>query len=131
MFSLPKLSISTWLILALMIALAGAAWRVNSLKTDVSDRDKTIIKLEVKLDTWIESANHLKALADKQNKSIVELAAQGEAAQKRALEAIKKAQPILEVRQAQKNKAANGGIQLDSCEAAVERAKSDLAGSLL
>lgn len=114
-----------------MIALAGVSWRVNSLKTDVSDRDKTIIQLEVKLDTWIESANHLKALADKQNKSITELAAQGEAAQKRAVEAIKKAQLILEARQAQKNKVVNRGIQLDSCEVAVERAKSDLAGSLL
>lgn len=131
MISLPKFSISTWLILALIIALAGASWRVSSLKSDINDRDETIIELKVKVYTWIESANHLKQLSEKQNKSIVDLAARGEAAQKRAVEAIKKAQSIVEARQAQKNKAANSGIQLDTCEAAVERAKSDLAGSLL
>jgi phosphohistidine swiveling domain-containing protein len=128
---LSKFSTSTGLIIALMIALAGSAWRVNSLKADVSDRDFQIIQIKVKLEKWVESANHLKELTEKQNKSVVELAALGEAAQKRAVEAIKKAQPILEARQAQKNKAAIIGIELNTCEAAVERAKSDLAGSLL
>lgn len=128
---LSKFSTSTWLIIALMIALAGASWRVSSLKDDVSDRDYQLIQMQVKLEKWVESANHLKALVDKQNKSVVELAALSEAAQKRAVEAIKKAQPIVEARQAQKNKAAIIGIELNTCEAAVERAKSDLAGSLL
>jgi hypothetical protein len=119
------------LLAALIIAVLGVALYINNLKSTIVDRDKTIIDNAVYIGSLQQSNANLEALTTKQNASIETLATLAQAAQKTAAEAIKKAKPIVEARLAQKIKASNGSIEFDTCEAAIERQKAALAGSLL
>ncbi|MGJ8619634.1 MAG: hypothetical protein ACSHWN_04825 [Methylophilaceae bacterium] len=132
MISLPfKLPGINWIIVALLIALSAAGYYIKIQNKTIDNKDARIEEISTKLGRWMTSAKSLEELVRKQNKSTQDRLDRAAAAQKRAVEAIKKARPIVEARQKQKNKAINAGVQLYSCDEAVERAKSDLAGSLL
>lgn len=122
---------------AVLIALLiiGLCWQNKNLKSDLAKRDKTIIDNAVELGKWQQSNANQEALISKQNLSIDALATLAQAAQKSAAEAIEKAKPIVDARQSMKQanqKEVNSiPIELNTCEAAIERQKAILAGSLL
>lgn len=120
---------------ALIIAVLGVALYINNLKSTIADRDKTIIDNATELGRWQQSNANQQALIEKQNTSIDALAKLAQAAQKSAAEALKKAKPIVEARQGMKqaNQQASNAIpiELNTCEAAIERQKAILEGSLL
>jgi predicted PurR-regulated permease PerM len=135
-FIIPHIgAIKIALFAALIIAVLGVALYINNLKSTIADRDKTIKENAVELGKWQQSNADLETLTTKQNKSIEALTASAQEAQQRASEALKKAKPIVEARQAIKQAsqyASNSTpIELNTCEAAIERQKAILAGSLL
>lgn len=123
------------LLAALIIAVLGVALYINNLKSTIADRDKTIIDNAVYIGKLQQSNANLEALTTKQNASIETLATLAQAAQQSAAEALKKAKPIVQARQGMKqaNQQASDAIPIDlnTCEAAIERQKAILAGSLL
>jgi hypothetical protein len=89
----------------------------------------TIIQKDAKIEEWRSSNQILLTTIGNQNQSIEALGLAKNEAEKRALEAIKKAKPRVQARQVIINKPPAPANNSTTCEEAVAKAVSDLEGS--